>query len=174
MTDLEFKTPRLRVRPVDLNDNEFIFKLVNSSGWLKFIGNRNVKSKEDAVHYIRKIQNTANLTYWVVTIAETQEPIGITSLIKRDYLNHFDIGFAFLPEFMGKGYAYEATHGLFKELTKKTEHKTMLAVTVPGNTTSIKLLKKLGMHFEKEIEVGMEILHIYSTWSEKFTTSGKD
>jgi len=161
--DLDFQTSRLRVRKVALSDNEFFFKLVNSPGWLKFIGNRNVNSNEDAIPYIKKILNTVNLTYWVVTIKAKQQAIGIISFIKRDYLEHFDIGFAFLPEFMGQGYAYEAASALFSEIAKKPEYHTIQAVTIPGNSSSIKLLKKLGMRFEKEIEVGAEKLHIYST-----------
>jgi ribosomal-protein-alanine N-acetyltransferase len=161
--DLEFQTSRLLVRKVAVSDNEFFFKLVNSPGWLKFIGNRNVNSSEDAVHYINKIQNTANLTYGVVTMIDTRQTIGIISFIKRDYLEHFDIGFAFLPEFMGKGYAFEAANGLFSSIAKKPEYQIIQAVTIPGNNSSIKLLTKLGMRFEKEIEVGTEKLHIYST-----------
>ncbi len=159
----EFRTSRLCLHKVDVSDNTFIFKLVNSPGWLKFIGNRNVNSSEDAIPYIRKIQSTPNLTYWVVSITQTNEAIGIISFIKREYLDHHDIGFAFLPEFNGKGYAYEAAHAVREELIKKPEHNTILAVTLPENVASIKLVKKLGMQFEKEIELGSEKLHIYST-----------
>src|SRR4051812_22526754 len=95
-------TERLSLNLVDTGDHAFIYRLVNSEGWLKFIGNRNVNSEEDAIPYIQRIQDTPNLKYWVVKITSTGEAIGIISFIKRDYLDHFDIGFAFLPEHMGK------------------------------------------------------------------------
>jgi ribosomal-protein-alanine N-acetyltransferase len=161
--ELELQTSRLSLRTVTASDDKFIFQLVNSPGWLKFIGQRGVNSQEDAVSYIQRIQNTPNLTYWVVKVISTGEPTGIISFIKRDYLEHFDIGFAFLPEFTGKGYAYEAAHAILCEVRKKTNQETILATTVPGNTESIRLLAKLGMHFEREIQVDSEKLHVYST-----------
>ncbi|HWA35135.1 MAG TPA: hypothetical protein VG737_13435, partial [Cyclobacteriaceae bacterium] len=73
--DLELRTPRLLLRKASVGDSEFFFKLVNSPGWLRFIGNRNVNSSEDAVPYIQKIQSTPNLRYWVVVLTQTQQAI---------------------------------------------------------------------------------------------------
>ena len=101
-------TERLRLQLLTLEDYDFIEQLVNTNGWIEFIGDRNVHSKEDAVAYINKIINTENLFYWVVRIKGSNTPIGIISFLKRAYLEHFDIGFAFLPEYNGNGYAHEA------------------------------------------------------------------
>src|ERR1700712_4034650 len=101
------RTTRLFLNTLTAEDYEFIISLVNSKGWIEFIGDRNVHSKEEAVAYINKISNSQNIYYWVVRIKDGNIPIGIVSFIKREFLESFDIGFAFLPEFTGNGYAYE-------------------------------------------------------------------
>ena len=91
---------------------------MNTPGWLKFIGERNVRSPEYALEYINRILHNENVAYWTVKLKPNSIPIGVITLIKRDYLPHHDIGFAFLPEYSGKGYAYEATSAVMHELSK--------------------------------------------------------
>jgi RimJ/RimL family protein N-acetyltransferase len=153
-------TQRLLLDMLTREDQEFIIQLVNTQGWIKFIGDRNVHSKEEAIAYIDKILNTENLFYWVVRIKNKNLPIGIISFLKRTYLDSFDIGFAFLPEFNGYGYAYEAAQKILSIVSET--FKPILATTIPGNVKSTKLLVKLGLHFEKELEVEKEKIHIYS------------
>jgi [ribosomal protein S5]-alanine N-acetyltransferase len=156
-------TVRLGLKIISETDNSFMYKLVNSPGWLQFIGDRNVRSVEDASTYINKILNMENLSYWVVRIKEDNTPIGIVSFLKRNYLEHFDIGFAFLPAYNGNGYAYEATKAILDIVMLEPKHEKILATTIPSNISSIKLLNKLGLHFERELDVDKQILHIYST-----------
>ncbi len=152
-------TERLTLDPLTSDDHEFVIKLVNSKGWLQFIGDRNVHSYEDAINYINKINNTPNLTYWVVKTKDQNLPVGIISFLKRSYLDHFDIGFAFLPEYHGKGYAYEAAKEVLS--IAENEYDPILATTIPQNVSSIKLLTRLGFHFDKEIEFEKKTLHVY-------------
>ena len=95
-------------------------------------------------------------------LKDTPTPLGIISFLKRHYLEHFDIGFAFLPEYNGCGYAYEAAEKVLSIASQQAEYSTILATTIPQNIASIKLLNKLGLHFEREIEVANDILHVYS------------
>ena len=155
-------TERLSLDPLNAADADFIRELLNTKGWLKFIGDRNIHSKEDAIKYINKVNTTPNYYYWTVRRSDTLEPIGIISFIKRNYLEHFDIGFAFLPQHNGRGYAYEAAKKILSVVSSEPEHSTVVATTLPHNASSIKLLHKLGFHFEKEIEVGRERLQVYS------------
>jgi RimJ/RimL family protein N-acetyltransferase len=97
----------------------------------------------------------------VVTLKASQESAGIITYIKRDYLEHPDIGFAFLPAFAKSGYAYEATNGVLNKLISEDSLTNILAITVPGNIDSIKLLKKVGLVFEKEIEVENKTVQIW-------------
>ena len=119
-------------------------------------------SKEDALAYINRILNTQDLFYWVVRLKDGNTPIGIISFLKRNYLEHFDLGFAFLPSFNGAGYAFEAANGILSMVQKNPVFHPILATTIPQNVNSIKLLIKLGFQFEREIEVELESLHNYS------------
>ncbi len=155
-------TDRLQLDLLTPDDHAFILSIVNSSGWIEFIGDRNVHSKEDALAYIDRIRNTQNLYYWVARLKNGSVPIGIISFLKRDYLEHFDIGFALLPEFQGQGYAYEGAKGILEMVGGYPEYHPVLATTLPHNVASIQLLDKLGLRFEREIEIGAQRLHVYS------------
>jgi ribosomal-protein-alanine N-acetyltransferase len=154
-------TPRLFLTPLSPKDEQFILELVNTEGWLKFIGDRNIHSQTDAAAYIGKILGNRNISYWVVKLKEKEEKMGVITFIKRDYLEYHDIGFAFLPAYSGKGYAYEATKAGLHQLINQQHLKHVLATTIPENTSSIKLLTRLGMVFEKDIQVGKEKLFVY-------------
>lgn len=154
-------TDRLLIDYLSLDDKNFILELVNTAGWLKFIGNRNITSLDDATAYIQKISDNPNTIYWVVKLKGDLTTIGIITFIKRDYLEYHDIGFAFLPNFATKGYAYEAARSVLNYVIHKYKLTYILATTVPENISSIKLLKKLGLVFQKEIEVQKEKVHVY-------------
>ncbi len=160
-------TDRLFIRPLTITDDNFILELVNTEGWLKFIGNRNVTSPLEAGAYIQRILENRNISYWVVEHKDTQNKIGLVTYIKRDYLEHPDIGFAFLPDFCKKGYAYEATSAVLHQLIQENYLSYILAATFPGNSSSIKLLKKIGLEFEKEIEFEKGKLHVYGASIDK-------
>ncbi|MFT3795308.1 GNAT family N-acetyltransferase [Flavobacterium sp.] len=157
------KTDRLGLQPLDTADAEFIFELVNTKGWLTFIGDRNVHNLEDAKNYLQRILQNPNVTYWVVKRLEDDAKIGIITYIKRDYLAHHDIGFAFLPEFSKSGYAYEASRAILNELSQGKEKPTVLATTKAENGSSIKLLEKLGLYYDHAIEVEGEPLLVFSS-----------
>jgi ribosomal-protein-alanine N-acetyltransferase len=154
-----FSTERLQLGSLHSGHTAFIKQLLNTEGWIRFIGERNIHSEEDALTYIYKILANPHVKYWVVQLKETNAAIGIVTFIQRDYLDHPDIGFAFLPQFAGKGYAFEASKEVLNALLKSTA--TMYATTVPENSSSIQLLEKLGLQVEKEIEVENEKLFLY-------------
>jgi len=158
----KYFTQRLLLNLITEDDHEFILCLLNTEGWLQFIGDRNVHSTEASIEYIKRIKNTPELFYWVVRLKCNQTPIGIISFLKRNYLEYFDLGFAFLPQFTGYGYAFEAAREILSIANKRPEYNPILASTVPENTNSIKLLMKLGFRFEKEMEVNNRKLHIYT------------
>lgn len=162
-------TDRLLIEPLTVNDNNFILELVNTEGWIKFIGNRNVTSQVEATAYIQKIIDNSNTNYWVVKIKNNQTQIGIITLIKRDYLEHHDIGFAFLPNFFNNGYAYEAANIVLKNVIHQYNLSHIFATTFPENVTSIKLLKKLGLFFDKEIEVEKKKLYVFGVSTDKLS-----
>ena len=158
-----FSTDRLLLSPISENDTLFMLELVNTPGWLRFIGDRNVHSEADALAYIHKIDSLTDVHYWVVKRKSDSTSLGVVTFIKRFYLPHFDIGFAFLPQYAGHGYAYEASAALMQHLQQDPLYQNILATTLPENDSSIKLLQKLGMHFEREIEADNLQLHVYAT-----------
>jgi ribosomal-protein-alanine N-acetyltransferase len=96
-------TDRLKIDMLDAGDYDFILELVNSEGWLRFIGNRNIHTIEQSKTFIKSILNNQFITYRVVRLKKGNVAAGIISFIKRPYLGHFDIGFAFLPAFHRPG-----------------------------------------------------------------------
>ncbi len=160
---ISFTTDRLSLSPLSEKDSKFILELVNTEGWLTFIGNKNINTETDAIVYIQKISTNINVSYWVVSLQHTNEQIGIITFIKRDYLDYHDIGFAFLPRFHGMGFGFEATQKVLNFLKENHTVTIILATTIPENINSIQLLKKLGLSFNKEINVNEELLHVYSS-----------
>ena len=144
-----FKTQRLALATLILDHAAFIHQLLNTPGWLEFIGDRNVRSEAEAYTYINKINENPAVNYWTVCLPDEPAPIGVISLIQRDYLDFPDIGFAFLPEFGGNGYAFEAASAILDHLRGESHYPRLYAVTLPGNTASIRLLVKLGFHFQR-------------------------
>jgi RimJ/RimL family protein N-acetyltransferase len=165
------ETARLLLQPLDAGDAAFIFELLNTKGWIQFIGNRNINSLEDASAYIQKVQDNESLTYWTVKQKSDNSSAGLITLIKRDYLEHPDIGFAFLPQYCGNGYAFEAAQEVLRQTAQNSFYTYITAITIPGNISSIRLLEKLGLRFEREIAVENEILHVYTVPAHKLLTN---
>jgi RimJ/RimL family protein N-acetyltransferase len=147
------ETERLTLREFTIGDAKFIIQLLNSPGWIEFIGDRNVKTDEQAKDYLLngpiKSYRENGFGLSLVETKNDKTPLGMCGLLKRDKLENPDIGFAFLPEFTGKGFAYEiakATMDYAKDVLKMS---CVLAITTPTNTASIKLLEKIGLKFKK-------------------------
>jgi RimJ/RimL family protein N-acetyltransferase len=144
------KTERLVLRPFTIDDTNFILELLNTEGWIKYIGNRNVKTKEQATTYLEngplKSYQTDGFGLSLVQLKAGKTPIGMCGLVKRDYLDHYDIGVAFLPAFTGKGYAYEIATKIIEYGMNELKLEKVLAITLPENFSSVKLLKKIGFN----------------------------
>src|SRR3982075_598692 len=106
------ETERLRVRWLNADDAAFIFALVNQPSWIQYIGDKNIKTLQDAARYIEDgpaaMYKRAGFGLYLVQLRDIGEPIGICGLIKREALRDVDLGFAFLPTFWRQGYAFEA------------------------------------------------------------------
>jgi len=148
------ETERLLLSRLSIDDDAFILKLLNDPDWLKFIGDRGVNNLEDARNYIVKgpVKNYSEHGFglFLTKLKDDEVPIGTCGLLKRDYLKEIDIGFAFLPQFRGKGYAVEsaAVIAYGKEAFSLSR---IVAITQADNIRSIKVLKKIGFEFENTI-----------------------
>lgn len=165
MTELE--TSRLFLRPYVEADAPFTYELLNSPPWLKYIGDRGVRNIEDAKRYIREkiVKSYAinNMGMCAVVEKSSEKTIGSCGLVKRDFLPHPDLGFAFLPGYEGKGYGFESASAVVDFSKNKLKLKRLLAITLEINLASIGLLKKLGFEFQKNVtfEDGGEELQMY-------------
>lgn len=143
-----FETQRLVLRKISNKDASFVYELLNSPGWLQYIGDRGVSDLKKAEAYIeeRYLPSYENgLGNFIVVLKETGKSIGSCGLYKRDNLDHPDIGFAFLPEYLGKGYGYEAASAMLDYALIDLKLQKVLGFTVDYNVASIKLLEKLGL-----------------------------
>lgn len=149
------ETDRLILRHLTVDDAAFILELVNDPAWLRFIGDRGVRTLEDARAYILKgpVASYAQHGFGLDLVERKADgvPIGMCGLIKRDTLDDIDVGFAFLPQYCAQGYGYEAAAATLAHGRKTFGLKRIVAITAPDNTGSIRLLEKLGFRFEKMI-----------------------
>ncbi|MEP6997981.1 MAG: GNAT family N-acetyltransferase [Betaproteobacteria bacterium] len=154
------ETDRLRLRWLSLNDAEFILELLNDRSWLQFIGDKGVRSAQDAQSYLLKgpIAMYARVGFglYLTELKEGCVPIGVCGLIKRDSLEDVDIGFAYLPRYWSKGYAYESASAMMAYARNVLGLRRIVAITSPENAASTKLLGKLGLRFEKMVKLPHE------------------
>jgi ribosomal-protein-alanine N-acetyltransferase len=150
----QFDTERLRLIPTSIDDADFLLVLLNSPKWLKYIGDRKVETIEDAITYIQNRMNPQlerlGFGNYTVSLKSNNQKIGICGLYDRKGLEGLDIGFAFLPEFEKKGYAFESAYKLLEVAVEKFKIKEISAITTEDNSESQKLLVKLGLQFEKK------------------------
>ena len=144
-------TSRLKLRLLTPDDAPFILELLNQPSWIENIGDRGVRTLDDAVAYIR---NGPMASYerhgfglWCAERSADGTPIGISGILKRDYLDDPDIGFAFLERYQGQGYGMEAAEGTMAHAREALHLARVAAVVSPANTGSIRILEKLGMGY---------------------------
>jgi [ribosomal protein S5]-alanine N-acetyltransferase len=161
------ETERLRLRKViPEKDAAFFVEILNSPSFLKYVGDRKVRTIEDAIAYLengvmkRYVENGHD--GYMVELRETGESIGNCGLFKRAALDYPDIGFSFLPQHEGKGYGFESAQAVLG-LARQLKIKRVLGITVAYNTRSIRLLESLGLRFEKtfHMEGDPEELSLY-------------
>jgi RimJ/RimL family protein N-acetyltransferase len=155
MTIIE--TKRLILSKLSVDDAPFILALLNDSEWLQFIGDKGVRTIDDARKYILngpiKSYEQFGFGLYLTMLKDSNTPIGICGLLKRDHLDHVDLGFALLPEFRRKGYTKESASAVLKYGKSKFKFDHILAITQPDNINSVNVLKKLGFMFERMVEI---------------------
>jgi len=151
------ETERLLIRNLTLEDTSFFFELVNDPEWIRFIGDRNVQTTQDAENYLtnRIFQGykTWGFGFYAVVQKTTNEVLGISGFVKRDELEHVDVGFAFLPKGRGQGFAFESTQALMEYGLNELNFDTILAIANNDNVRSHHLLQKMGFQFSKHVQL---------------------
>ena len=153
-------------------DAEFILRLLNEPSFLQYIGDKNVRTLDDARGYIRngpaKGYEENGFGLYRVGLKENGKAIGICGLIKRDTLPEPDIGFAFLPEHWNQGYAYESAAEVMRYAREVLRLDRILAITTPDNEASGRLLEKIGLRFQRLIRLSEDAdeVKLFSTNNE--------
>jgi RimJ/RimL family protein N-acetyltransferase len=167
MTVLE--TERLSLRRLTVDDAEFILALLNEPSFLRYIGDKKVRNLDDARQYILNgpvgSYERHGFGLNCVELRESHTPIGMCGLLKRDELPDPDIGFALLPDFWSKGFAFEAAQAVLKDARERLQLQRILAITSLDNEASINLLQRLGFKFDEVVQMApdREPLRLFSS-----------
>ena len=149
------ETERLTLSEFTKEDALFFYDLVNDPDWIRYIGDRKVRT-----HFLAGVYLEENIIpsyqkfgfgFYIVHLKTDNTPIGMCGLIKRDWMDYVDIGYAFLPDFRGKGYAFEAGKATMKYAKETHQIDKLAAITVINNNKSSNLLERLGLHFKELI-----------------------
>lgn len=164
---IEWQTGRLSIRRAITSDSGFILRLLNEPSWIDYIGDKHIRDLDAAGAYIsRTLQGSYDKHGFGLMIVETrcdEVPIGLCGLIRRENLQDVDLGYAFLPEYWGKGYAFESASSVIKDGQDTHGLNRLVAITLPRNDACIRLLLRLGFTRESEILLGddTEALELY-------------
>lgn len=150
------QTERLEIRPFVEDDAAFIVELVNDPGWLRFIGDKNVRSLDDARRYLREgpIAMVDRHGHGLACVERRSDgvAIGMCGLIRRATLDDVDLGFAFLPAARGQGYAREAAAAALAFGFDALRLPRIVAITDLDNLASARVLEAVGLRFERVLE----------------------
>ena len=160
------ETERLTLREVMDDDAGFVLDLLNQPSFKKFIGDRGVRTVEQAREYIEtRFTNSYRdngFGLYLINMRADETPIGLCGFVRRDALTDPDVGFALLPQYEKNGYAYESAVAIMQYGRETLGLPRVLAITTVDNDRSGKLLKKIGFAFDREIEIGDEVLRLFS------------
>jgi RimJ/RimL family protein N-acetyltransferase len=155
------ETDRLGLRRLAVEDAEFIFDLLNQPSFLQFIGDKGVRTIDHARNYIltgpMASYERFGFGLYLTELKQTQAPIGICGLLKRETLDDVDVGFAFLPQYWRQGYAFESASAVMAYGRDVLGLDRIVAITSPDNDASIKVLNKLGLEFERMIRLSEDV-----------------
>jgi RimJ/RimL family protein N-acetyltransferase len=153
----ELETPRLSLRRLEFADAPFLVTLLNQPSFIANIGDRGVRNVEDAHGYLREgpmaMYERHGFGLWLLSRRSDGAPVGMCGLLRRETLPDVDVGYALMPEFWGRGYAFEAVDATLRHGAKAFGLTRVIGVVSEGNTASIRVLEKAGMRFEGMISM---------------------
>ena len=163
------ETDRLVLRRLTAADAPFLVRLLNDPAFLRYIGDRGVRTVADAEAYVRDgpVRSYADHGFglYLVELKGGRVPVGLCGLLKREGLDDVDVGYALLPEYGARGYAVEAARATLDYARDVLGLGRVVALVTPGNTASTRLLAKLGMAFERTLRLpgSDEDVELYAT-----------
>jgi len=154
------ETERLKLRKIVDEDAPFLLQLFNDPTFIENINDKGVKTIEQASQFIRETIFVSYTTHgygpYLIQLKSSDEKIGTSGFYKRDQFEYPDIGYALLPHFTGKGYAFEATNAVLNYGYSALKLPIVYGITSVENKRSAHLLEKIGLQFKEIIEYGEE------------------
>jgi ribosomal-protein-alanine N-acetyltransferase len=154
------ETERLKLREMSEADAAFVLDILNDPGFVRYVGDRGVRTIEEAARYIseRFVESYRRNGFglWLVETKDEGAPAGICGLLNRGTLPGVEVGYAFLPPFRSRGYAFEAASAAAAHAREVLDLPRLYAVVNPDNAVSIRVLEKLGMTFERMVRLSGE------------------
>jgi RimJ/RimL family protein N-acetyltransferase len=151
------ETQRLVLRRLTTDDADFILELMNEPSFIRFVADRGLRTTADAAQFLRErllpSYEQFGFGFYRVALKESGEPVGICGLVKRETLEHADVGFSILQRFCGQGFAYEAAAAVMDYGRTQLGLATIIGVTAPDNQISRRLLEKLGLRYQRTIHL---------------------
>jgi RimJ/RimL family protein N-acetyltransferase len=150
------QTRRMVLRELDLGDDAFILELLNEAGFMRYIGDKGVRTLADAREYLLKgpMDSYARNGFGLYAAClRDGTPIGICGLVRRAGLDDPDVGFAFLARYWTNGYAVESAAAVLAHARRVLKLERIVAITTPDNSSSIAVLEKIGLKFERMIRL---------------------
>lgn len=158
------ETNRLSLRRLTPDDAEFMLDLLNQPSFIQFIGDRKVRTLEAARAYISngavKSYERHGFGMYLTALKDSGVPIGICGLVKRNTLEDVDVGFAFLPQFWLKGYAYESASAVMEYGRNVLGLSRIVGIVSPDNVGSIRVLEKIGLRFERMVRLSADDIEL--------------
>lgn len=161
------ETERLQLRRLTLDDAAFILDIVNQPSWLANIGDKGVRSLDDARHYLlhgpMAMYERHGFGLYAVERRDDGALMGMCGLIKRDTLDDVDLGYALLPGYWSQGYGREAAAATLEHGMRDCGLRRIVAIVSPHNDGSIRLLEDVGFDFERMLVLpgGTEPLKLF-------------
>ncbi len=158
------ETDRLILRKLTIEDAGFMLDLLNQPSFIQFIGDRGVRTLEDAKNYILKgpVSSYERFGFglYLTLLKDGEVPIGICGLVKRETLQDIDIGFAFLPQYWLKGYAFESASAVLAYARDTLGMERIVGIATSDNQGSIRVLEKIGLRFEQMIKLSEDDMEL--------------
>lgn len=154
---LALETERLIIRDFATEDSPFILRLLNEPSFIRYIADKGVRTLDQASDYLLQGPMASYRVHghglYGVALKASGALIGMCGLIKREAFTEIDLGYAFLPEFEAKGYAFESAQAVLDYGIRELGLGKCIALVSPDNDRSIRLLHKLGFHFARTVQM---------------------
>ena len=153
------RSERMVLRQLEVSDADFIRELLNEAAFLRFIGDKGVRTLDDAREYILQgpMDSYARRGFGLYAAClRDGAPLGICGLVKRDGLADVDVGFAFLARHRSKGYAVESAAAVLAHARTVLRIQRIVAITAPDNWSSIAVLERIGLEFERTVRLAQD------------------